>query len=183
MHRLAQLLRAPVVTDPACDADGKSHGEILVQRSSVPGKAVDYRFLADILVFLEPFDKILRGTALMQKQRLAQLFSENDMFLETSDLVLLCREHPVIIQTTLTDRNNFFVLGNDSFNPCKIFLHRPVRIVRVDPRCTVCVMRPHELVDLLVLLGICSCQNAAHPLIHGIPNDLLRIRKLPAEQI
>ncbi len=103
------------------------------------------------------------------------------MFFKAPNLIFLGREHPIVVQTALTDGDNFFIFRSYRLHPHKILLLCHVRIVRVNPHCSIDIMSTYKCIYLFIFFSIRPGQDADHATILCVVDNLFRIGKLSAK--
>ena len=173
--RLAQVIRAPLITDPARDADIETHRKERLERFLISCIAVDDRARTDGFVTGKAGDEVLRRVPLVKEERLSQFLCEQDQLLEVVDLILLPAVHAVIVEPRLSHRQDAGIRGQYFLDARHVLLLRFVGAVRMDPRRPVDVMGLREIIHELILLRLRACQDALDPCGVRVLDDLLRV--------
>ena len=174
-HCLAQVIRTPLITDPARDADIEAHRKERLERFLISCIAVDDRARTDGFVSGKAGDEVLRCVPLVKEERLPQFLCERDQLLEVVDLILLPAVHAVIVKPRLPHRQDAGIRSQYFLDARHVLLLRFVGAVRMDPRRPVDVMSLREIIHELILLRLRACQNALYPRGVRVLDDLLRV--------
>ena len=173
--RLAQVIRAPLITDPARDADIETHRKERLERFLISCIAVDDRARTDGFVTGKAGDEVLRRVPLVKEERLSQFLCEQDQLLEVVDLILLPAVHAVIVEPRLSHRQDAGIRGQYFLDARHVLLLRFVGAVRMDSRRPVDVMGLREIIHELILLRLRACQDTLDPCGVRVLDDLLRM--------